>query len=324
MFRLMRLATVLAVAATAVAAGTVRAQDFPSRPIRFIVPFTPGTGMDNIARRVSEKLSPRVGQPVVVENRTGASGHIGAEAVAKSPADGHVLLVTASNISITATLYQTPGFQPVNDLAPILIAAWGNATLVVNPKVPANSLQDVLSLAKAAPSKYTFASAGVGSPSHIQMELFQSVTGTKFLHVPYKGTGPGVSDLIAGHVDMMFVATHTVMPYVRANQLKPIAVGSQSRHRAAPQLPSFGEQGVRNFTTDAWYGFLAPKGTPQPVLDRLGSEIRTILAMPDVKEALEKTGLEVRPSTADEMRQVILREVKEYGDTIRANNITPP
>ncbi len=312
------------VAAAALFAGGAMAQDFPNRTIKLIVPFTAGTGMDNIARQVGEKMHARMGQAVVVENRLGTAGNLGAEMVARAPADGYTLLVTASNITITANLYATPGgFQPMNDLVPLAIAAWGNATLVVNPSSKASSLPEFLALAKSAPGKVTFASPGMGSPQHIALELFQQQAGVQFLHVPYKGTAPGITDLIAGHVDAMFVATHTVMPYVTSGKLKAIAVGSQSRHKAAPQLASFGEMGIKNFTTDAWYGFLAPRGTPQPVQDKLSGEIRTILNLADVRGVLEKTGLDIRPSTPEEMRAVMQREFTEYGDIIRKNNIKP-
>jgi len=303
--------------------GLALAQEFPTRPMRFVVPFTPGTGMDNIARRVAEKMHARLGQPVIVENRLGASGSLGAEGVARAQPDGHTLLVTASNLTITATLLATPGFQPMTDLVPITIAAWGNQTLVVTPGFKAANLTEFLAMAKADPGKLTFASPGIGSPQHIALELLQQQTGVSFLHVPYKGTAPGVADVIAGHVNAMLVATHTAMPQVTAGKLRALAVAAQSRHKAAPDLPSFGELGVPNFTTDAWYGFLAPRGTPQPVLDKLYAEIRAIIDLPDVKSALEKTGLEVRPSTSAEMRAVMQREYTQYGEIIRKNNIRP-
>jgi tripartite-type tricarboxylate transporter receptor subunit TctC len=203
----------------------------------------------------------------------------------------------------------------------LTIAAWGNQTLVVNPKARFNTLAEFLAVAKAQPGKVTFASPGVGSPQHIALELFQQQAGVEFLHVPYKGTAPGVTDLIAGHVDAMLVATHTVMPYVTSGKLKALAVAAHSRHKTAPSLPSFGELGLKQFTTDAWYGFLAPRGTPPEILDKLTTEVRTILNLPDVRAALEKTGLEVRPSTPEEMRAVMQREFTEYGEIIRRNNI---
>jgi tripartite-type tricarboxylate transporter receptor subunit TctC len=316
------LSTALLAALVSVAAP-VGAQEFPSRAMRFIVPFTPGTGMDNIARQVAEKMHARWGQPVIVENRLGAAGNLGAEMVARAPADGHTLLVTASNLTITAHLIPTAGFDPMTDLAPITIAAWGNQTLVVNPGFKAANLTEFLAMAKATPGKLTFASPGIGSPQHIALELLQQQTGTSFLHVPYKGTAPGVADVIAGHVDAMLVATHTVMPQVNAGRLRALGVAAQTRHRAAPDLPSFGEMGVPNFTTDAWYGFLAPRATPQPILEKLYAETRAIIDLPDVKGALDKTGLEIRPSTSAEMRAVMQREFTQYGEIIRKNGIRP-
>ncbi len=320
---LIRSISVAVLATVGLNAGTAVAQDFPTRPMRFIVPFTPGTGMDNIARQVAERMHSRWGQPVIVENRLGAAGNLGAEMVARAQPDGHTLLVTASNLTITATLIPTAGFEPMNDLAPIMIAAWGNQTLVVNPGFKAANLPEFLAMAKASPGKLTFASPGIGSPQHIALELLQQQTGTSFLHVPYKGTAPGIADVIAGHVDAMLVATHTVMPQVTAGRLRALAVAAQTRHRAAPDLPSFGELGVPNFTTDAWYGFLAPRATPQPILDKLYAEIRAIIDLPEVKGALDKTGLEVRPSTPAEMRAAMQREFTQYGEIIRKNGIRP-
>jgi tripartite-type tricarboxylate transporter receptor subunit TctC len=303
-------------------ANSAAAADFPSRPIKFIVPFTPGTGMDSIARQVGEKISQKFGQPVVVENRTGVSGHIGAELAARAPADGHTLLVTARNISITALLYPSTTFDASKDLIPVAIAAWGGTTLVANTKTKFNTLREMLAQAKVAPGKVAFASAGVGSPSHISLELFQVATGTEFLHVPYKGTGPAITDLIAGHVEVALLATHTIMPFVARGQLKAIAVAAQKRHRLAPGVPALSEEGVTNFSDDtAWYGFLAPAGTPPEIVTKWNSEIRSILTSVEVKASLEKIGLDVRPSTVEEMRAVLVRERAEIAEIIKKNNI---
>jgi tripartite-type tricarboxylate transporter receptor subunit TctC len=259
---------------------------------------------------------------VVVENRTGVSGHIGAELAARAPADGHTLLVTARNISITALLYPSASFDATKDLIPVGIAAWGGTLLVANPKTKFNTLRELLAEAKASPGKVTFASAGVGSPSHISLELFQVATGTQFLHVPYKGTGPAVTDLIAGHVDVALLATHTIMPFVTRGQLKAIAVAAQKRHRLAPGVPALSEEGVTNFSDDtAWYGFLAPAGTPPEIVTKWNTEIRAILNSPEVKASLEKIGLDVRPSTVEEMRAVLVKERAEIAEIIKKNNI---
>lgn len=303
------------------AALPAAAQDFPSKPLRFVVPFTTGTGMDTIARLIGPKFTERFGQPVVVENRLGVSGHLGAQVVAKSPADGHTLVVTARNISITATLYASPDFQPMRDLTPVIIAGWGTTTLVTGPKSPFNTLGELIAQAKANPGKLNFASAGVGSPSHFALESFMQATGTQFLHVPYKGTAPVVTALLSGEVDVALLASHTLVPQVSKGILKAIAAASQTRNRSFPNLQSFGEQGVKNFSDEGWYGFLAPTGTPRPVIQKLNTEFRSILALPEIKAPLEKIGLDVRPSTPEEMGQQLQKEFTTFAEIIKRNNI---
>lgn len=317
------LAAVVGSASISLLAPAAFAADWPQRPIKFVVPFSPGTGMDRIARLVGEKLQTRLGQPVVIDNKTGVSGHLGAQAVAQSPADGYTFLVSATNLPITANLYPSPKFNAMTELVPMGIAAWGNATLVASNKLPARNLREIIALAKASPGKISFATPGAGSPSHLNLEQFQEETGAKFLAVHYKGTGPAVSDVLGGHVDLMFVASHTVAPYVKAGQVKPIAIGSSKRNPALPDTPTFREAGFPGFSTDAWYGFLAPKGTPAEITDKLWREIREILLMPEIKSDIEKSGLEVRPSTAEEMRTVMNKEYAMYGDIIKRNGIKP-
>ncbi|GGX22824.1 hypothetical protein GCM10007242_32710 [Pigmentiphaga litoralis] len=298
-----------------------QAADFPTHGLRFVVPFSPGTGMDRIARLVGEDLTAKWGQPVVVENRLGAAGHIGAQTVAQSAADGYTVLVTASNISITATLLRSPSFDAMNDLAPLLIAGYGDSTLVVSSKARFNSLADVLQYARANPGKLTFATPGTGSPMHIQMALFEQVAGVKFLHIPYKGTAPAITDLIGGQVDMMFVATHTVMPYVTAGQLKAIAVAAPKRNPLTPNIPSFADEGVNDISTEAWYGFMVPAKTPPDVARKLYEGIAAALHKPAIKGDLQKFGLNVKPSTQDEMRQIVRAEYERYAAVIKQNNI---
>ena len=297
------------------------AQDFPTKPLRFVVPFTNGTGMDTIARLIGPRFSEKFGQPVVVENRLGVSGHLGAQVVAKSPADGHTLVVTARNISITATLYASPDFDAMKELTPVIIAGWGTTTLVTGGKSKYNNLGELITAAKASPGKLNFASAGVGSPSHFALESFMQATGTQFLHVPYKGTAPVVTALISGEVDVALLASHTLVPQVNQGLLKAIAAASQSRNKSFPNLRSFGEQGVPNFSDEGWYGFLAPTGTPKTVIQKLNTEFRAILQQPDVRAPLEKIGLEVRPSTPEEMGQQIQKEFTTFADIIKRNNI---
>jgi tripartite-type tricarboxylate transporter receptor subunit TctC len=297
------------------------AGEYPNHPIKMIVPFTPGTGVDNIARAVGQKMTERMGVAVVVENRTGVAGNLGAKLVGVAAPDGYTLLATSNNLTINANLYPDPEFNAMKNLVPLTIGAWGNATLVARPGLPINTLPELIAYAKANPGKLTFASAGVGSPMHMQLEEFQAMTGTRFTHVPYKGTGPAEVDVMGGHVDLAFLATHTVAPNVLNGHVKAIAVGAPQRHRVLPDVPSFGELGYPQFNSDMWYGFLAPAGTPPAVVDKLSRQMIAILALPDVKETLEKTGLTVHATTPEEMKAVMQREYQDFGKLIRDAHI---
>ncbi len=298
------------------------ATDFPTKPIRFVVPFTPGTGMDNIARLVGEKLFVSWKQPVIVENKPGLAGHLGAEQVARAAPDGHTLVVSASNLVITSILYPSPTFDGMKDLVPVMIAARGTNSLAVNPGKGYKNIGELIADAKARPGKVNFASAGIGSPSHMLLAEFEEATGTQFLHVPYKGTAPGVNDLVAGHVDAMFIATHTLQPYTLSGQLKNLGVNGVQRHRTAPGVPAFAELGIPT-AIPGWYGFLAPKGTPPEIIAKLNKEIGRILMLPDVKGALEKTGLDVGPSQPEELVAIMKKQHEIYVGLIRKNNIKP-
>lgn len=317
----MRILSTALLSFSALAVAPAAALEYPTQPIRIVVPYTPGTGMDNIARVLGEKLQPRLGQAIVVENRTGVAGHLGAEQVARAAPDGHTLLMTASNLTITATLYASPTFDAMEDLVPVGIAATGTASLAVNPAKGYNSVAELIAAAKANPGQLTFASAGVGSPSHLQLAQFEHATGTTFMHVPYKGTAPGVNDLLGGHVDAMFVATHTLKPYVDTGRLKSLGVDSDERSPVAPDVPSFAELGLKN-TFAAWYGLLAPKGTPPEIIARLNKEMGEILTMPDVKAQLEGTGLQIHPSSPEAMREWMQNEYRTYKEIIEKNGIT--
>lgn len=316
------LSVLCAFAAVFSAMPDARANDFPVKPIRFVVPFSPGTGMDRIARLVAEELKSQWGQTVTVDNRTGAAGHLGAQFAAKSPADGYTVLVTASNISITSTLLKTSAFDPLTELQPLVIAAYGDSSLVVGAQSKFNTLRDIVAQAKANPGALRFATPGVGSPMHIGMAEFEDAAGISLLHVPYKGTNPAITDVIAGHVDMMFVATHTVMPYVNSGKLKLIAVAAAKRNPLVSSLPSFAEAGVPNVSTEAWYGFMIPKNVPADVSKKLYDGIVAALAKPAIKGDLQKFGLDVRPSAPGEMDRVFRAEVQRNAETIRRHKIT--
>ncbi len=316
-----RFLKLIAICCLAFHGGLLHAADFPSHGIRFVVPFTPGTGIDRIARLIGEDLNARWGQAVVVETRTGAAGHIGAQVAAQAPADGYTVLVTASNISITSTLLKSDSFDAMKDLEPLLIAGYGDSTLVVSSKSKFNNLREVIKYAKENPGKLTFATPGTGSPMHIHMALFEKAAGVSFLHVPYKGTAPAVTDLIGGQVDMMFVATHTVMPYVTSGKLKAIAVAAPKRNPLTPSIPSFADEGVNDISTQAWYGFMLPAKTPPEISKKLYEAIVAALEKPQIKQDLVKFGLDVRPSTTQEMREIVRSEHDRYAAIIKENRI---
>jgi len=311
----------LAACATLGASGAL-AQAYPSQPIKVIVPFTPGTGMDIIARTVGPKLSERLGQPVIIENKPGASGNIGAEMVARSAPDGHTVMITANTMLIAASLYRNVPYNPLTDFSPISLAAWGTLLLTANPKANINSVADLIAQAKANPGKLTYASPGVGTPHHMSMELFEDLTGTNLLHVPYKGSAGALTDLLSGEVNVGFVPIHVAMPHVKAGRLKAIAVGSAKRHPNAPDVPSLQELGVKGAEVDMWYAFMAPKGTPAPVVSRLDSELRSILALPEIKSGFDKQGMEAASSSPEELNALMRRDFARWAAIIKKNNIT--
>jgi tripartite-type tricarboxylate transporter receptor subunit TctC len=302
--------------------ATSTAQNYPTQPIKFIVPFTPGTGMDTIARAVGPKLAERLGQPVVVENKPGASGNIGAESVAHAKPDGHTLLVSANTMLIAANLYKNVPYDPLTDFAPISLAAWGTLMLVANPKTKFNTVEEFVAQAKRDPGKINYGSPGVGTPHHMAMELFKDLTHSNLVHVPYKGTAGAVTDVLSGQINVMFLPIHVAMPHVKAGKLKALAVGGLKRHPAAPDVPTLEEMGVKGAEVDVWYGFLAPKGTPAPILSKLNSELRSILVQPEVKDVLEKQGMDATSSTPQEMQSLMRRDYARWGEVIKKNNIT--
>jgi len=295
---------------------------YPSQPIKFVVPYTPGTGMDIIARTVGPKLSERLGQPVVVENKPGASGNIGAEAVAKSAPDGYTLMVTANTLLIASNLYRSVPFNPLSDFAPISLAAWGTLLLTANPKTNIKSVTELIAQAKANPGKLTYSSPGVGTPHHMSMELLKDLTGANLLHVPYKGSAGALTDLISGEINVGFVPIHVAMPHVKAGRLTALAVGSAKRHPNAPGVPTLQELGIKGADVDMWYAFMAPKGTPAPVVSRLDSELRAILALPEIKANFDRQGMDAASSSPDELNALMQRDYERWGEVIRKNNIT--
>jgi tripartite-type tricarboxylate transporter receptor subunit TctC len=278
--------------------------------------------MDIIVRNVGPKLSERTGQPVVIDNRPGASGNLGAELVARAAADGHTLMITGNPFVTSPHLYRNVPYQPLVDFAPISLAAWGTMMLVAHPGTRMASVADLVAQARANPGKINYGSPGIGTPHHMSMELFKDLTGVNLVHVPYKGTAGAVTDLLGGQIGLMFLPIHVAMPLVKAGRLKALAVGSGKRHPTAPDHPTLQELGIKGTDIDVWYAFFAPKGTPQPVIARLESELRAILALPDVKTTLGTQGMDAASSTPAELAALLRREDSRWAAVIRKNNIT--
>jgi tripartite-type tricarboxylate transporter receptor subunit TctC len=298
------------------------AQTWPTQPIKIIVPFTPGTGMDTIARAVSPKLAERLGQSVVVQNQPGASGNIGADAVAKSTADGYTVLMGANTMLMASQLYKNVPFNPVKDFSPVTMAAWGTLMLVSNPKTNLKTLPELVARAKAAPGSISFGSPGVGTPHHMAMELFKTKSQLFMLHVPYRGTAGYTQDLLAGEITVGFLPVHIAQGFVNSGRLNAIAVGSPKRHPVAPTVATFEELGVNGVEVDLWYAFFVPGKTPSPVVSRLNTEISAILKQQDIRDLFSRAGMDAATSTPDELTAVVNKDFPRWGEVIKRNGIT--
>ena len=302
--------------------GAVAQTTYPSQPIKIIVPFTPGTGMDTIARVVGPRLSERLGQSVVVQNQPGASGNIGADAVAKSNPDGYTILMGANTMLMASQMYKNVNFDPVKDFAPVSMAAYGSLMLVANPKTGIKSLADLIKEAQAKPGAISFGSPGVGTPHHMAMELFKLESNTFMLHVPYRGTAGYTQDLLGGELNVGFLPVHIAQGFVKGGRLNALATGSPKRHPVAPDVPTFDEMGVKRIDVDLWYAFFAPSKTPAAVITRLNTEMAAILRQPEVKDILGKAGLDASASTPAELAAIVAKDYPRWGTVIRTKQIT--
>ena len=298
-----------------------QAPAWPQQTVRIVVPFTAGTGMDTIARAVAPRLAERIGQSVVVQNQPGASGNLGTDAVAKAPADGHTVLITANTMVMAAQLYKNVPFDAVRDFAPVGLAAWGTLMLVANPKTQFKTLKDLIASAKSKPGAINFGSPGVGTPHHMVMELFKLQTGLFMLHVPYRGTAGYTQDLLSGEIQVGVLPVHVAQGFVNAGRLHALAVGSPKRHPVAPGVPTFAEQGVQGVDVDLWYGFFVPERAPVAAVTRLNNEISAILRVPEVRELFGKAGLDVATSTPAELGDLVRKDYPRWGHVIRSKNI---
>lgn len=297
-------------------------KNFPNRPVRVIVTTAPGGASDYVVRPIAQKLSENLKQNFVVDNRAGASGIIAMEMGAKAPPDGYtILFATIGTVASNFAVHEKLPYHPIKDYAPISKAANTYFILSVNPGVPANSVQELVAMAKAQPGKITYATYGVGSFSHLLSEWFSSIAGVRLVHVPYKGSAPAVADLIAGQVNCAIDTLTSALPHVRTKRLRALAIGTAQRYRAAPDIPTFAEAGYPQFEPVGWWGFLAPANTPQPIVDRLNGEIRKALAAAEVRERLEATGAIPAGNSPDEFAKQIKTNVDIYVKVARAANI---
>lgn len=305
--------------AAALIVSAAHAQGFPAKPVTIVVPFPPGAGPDFAARAIGEKLSPRIGQPVIVENRPGVGGFVGANAVAKAPADGHTLLLTPNTLMIAPHILPKGaggGLNVLTDLVPVAPVGSTPMLLVANPQLGVKSAQELIALAKKSPG-LAYASAGNGSPMHIGGELLKKSAGIDLLHVPYKGVAPAVTDTLGGQVKVLFVALGGVSQHIKSGKLVPLAVVEQKRTPLLPEVPTLAELGYKDVVVDAWYGVLAPKGTPDAVVAKLNDELNAVLAMPEVKERLAGAGIEARGGTAAQLGAQTRDDYARYGKIVK-------
>ena len=297
------------------------AADYPTKPLRLIVPFPPGGTTDVLARLVAPKMHEALKQPVVIDNRSGASGMIGGEAIAKAPADGHTIGIIISLHAISQALYAKSVLDPVKDFAPITLAISVPNAISVHPSVPATTLQGLIKLAKAQPGKLSFGSAGTGTGVHLTGELFKLAAGVDIVHVPYKGGGPALADLVAGQIPMGVQNVSTIMPQVLAKRIRPLAVTSLERSRVLPDVPTADAQGLRGFEAKEWYGFVAPGGTPREIVARLNQEIVRVLKSAEIHGRLVDLGTDVVAESPEHFAALIKSEQVKWSKLIKEAGI---
>ena len=296
------------------------AASYPDRPIRLVVPFPPGGGSDITARTIAQKLGESLGQTIIADNRGGAGGNIGTDIVAKSVPDGYTLVMALSGpFSINGSLMGKLPFDPLKDFALITLAGATPNLLVAHPALAANSVKELIALAKASPGKLNFASSGLGTPAQLAGELFNTMAGVKLVHVPYKGAAPALTDLLAGQVQMMFSTMPPALPQVKAGKLKAIAVTSAKRSLTTPELPTIAEAGLPGFEATTWYGMAAPAGTPKAIIARLNAEVIKVLHMPDVHERLLAQGTEASGTTPEAFAAFIKVETEKWAKVVKAS-----
>ncbi len=289
--------------------------------VKIIVPFTPGTGMDTIARTVQPRLAEKLGMPVVVQNMPGASGNIGAEFVAKSAADGNTILMGANTMLMASQLYKTTSYNPVKDFAPVSMGAYGTLMLVAHPSTGIKTVKDLVAISRAKPGFITFGSPGVGTPHHMAMELFKLETKGFMLHVPYRGTAGYTQDLLAGELMVGFLPVHVAQGFVKSGKLNALAVGSPKRHPVAADVPTFLELGYKEIDVDLWYAFFVPVKTPAATVKTLSADFASILQQQAVKDIFSRAGLDASHSTPEELSAIVAKDYPRWGRVIQLKGI---
>jgi tripartite-type tricarboxylate transporter receptor subunit TctC len=297
-----------------------QAAAYPSKPIRIVVGFAPGGGSDFIARLVAQKLHDKLGQPVIVENRPGAGGNLGAEQALKSPADGYTLFLAAASYTVNPAIYKL-NFDSMNDITPIAQLARGPFIIAVNPKVKANTLKELVDLAKAEPGKLSYASAGTGSITHMASEYFMTTAGIDVVHIPYKGTSPALTDTISGQTQIVFGTAASTLPFVKSGQLRALAVSTPKRLPALPSVPTVAESGYPSYQVTNWHGLIGPKGIPKDIVGKLNSAINESMVAPGMDTHLESDGLVAAAVTPDEFGALLRSEMDRWGGLARAKGI---
>lgn len=311
-------------AAMAAPAGANAQESYPSRPITLVVPYAPGGATDIIGRVIAEELSNSLGQRVVVENRAGAAGSVGAAGVARATPDGYTLLMGAlTSHSINMSLQPKPGFDLQKSFTPVTLAGNVPLALVVHPSIEAKSVPELIKLAKSQPGALSYASAGAGSPQHLAGEMFNKLAGTNLSHVAYRGSGPAMTDMLGGHVKVMFDTVPSVLPHVQAGALRPLGVTTAEPTEFLPGVPTVASQGLNGFEVSSWFGVLAPAGTPEPVIKKLNEHIVKALESPKAREAMKLQGITPKPGTPQEAVRLIESEIAKWGDLVKSAGVKP-
>ena len=316
-FRGLRLTALLHAGVLAVAAGAAHAQDYPNKPIRIVVPFSPGGAVDGPTRIVAQELSKRLKQQVIIDNRPGAGATIGSAEVAKALPDGYTLLLASQTNAISASLYPKLPYAPIDDFMGISLLGREPGVLVVHPSLPVKNVAELIAMAKARPGQLNYASSGNGSGQHLFMAQFASMAGVQITHVPYRGSGQATTDLLGGTVPMAMPGTAGMVAHIRAGKLRPLATSGSTRAAQLPDVPTLAESGLTGYSAYVWMGLLAPKGTPQPIIERLHRELKTVLAVPELKAYFAEAGIEIVASSPAEMDSYFREEREHWARVVK-------